>query len=94
MAIPGALSGTLSNEGQADATLGATTFSPTDTADVVVTDLTISKTASDDGTPQAAEVLNYSISVANAGAASETNVVVTDPVPANRRGAPSEPLGW
>jgi len=87
--IPLGASGVLTNEAAAIASLGTSVFAPTDTADVMRTDVILNKTATDDGSPEAGENLTYTISVANGGAGNETNVVITDPLPVNTTFVPA-----
>ena len=84
VAIPAGASTVLTNNARANGRLGASQFfTPEATTDVVRTDVQFSKTVSDDGTPQAGELLTYSFTITNNGLAAETNVVVSDPIPAN-----------
>ena len=87
--IPAGPSGVLSNDATAIANLGTSVFQPTDTADVMRTDVSLSKTVTDDGSPEPGESLTYTLSVSNAGSADETNVIVTDPLPANTTFVPA-----
>ncbi len=80
---PGSTPRLLTNEGRAEGGLGASTFRPVDTADVVQSDLVLNKSVLGDGTPEPGEVLTYTLSVANNGLAAETNAVITDAIPPN-----------
>ncbi len=83
VAIPAGPIGLLTNEGHAQAQLGGSTFSPFDTADVVRTDVTLTKSTTHDGSPSGGEQMGFTLTVENTGAAAETNVVVSDPIPAD-----------
>ncbi|MDX1431229.1 MAG: C25 family cysteine peptidase [Gammaproteobacteria bacterium] len=80
--LPAGPTAVLTNEATAVASLGSSVFAPTDTADVVRTDVSIAKAVADDGSPAPSENLSYTITVANAGVSAETNVTITDPLPA------------
>jgi len=75
----------LRNDARADANLGASSvfFTPTASASVVRTDVSLDKAVADDGTPEPGEVLSYTLTVRNDGIVSETGITVTDPIPAN-----------
>jgi uncharacterized repeat protein (TIGR01451 family) len=79
--IPAGTPQRLKNDAYAQASLGGSTFSPTAWANVVRTDVAITKAESDDGVPEAGDIITYSVSVRNNGATAETNAVVTDPIP-------------
>ena len=70
----------LTNEGHAEATLGGSTFSPFDTAQVVQTDVTLNKTVNL-STPAAGDVVTFTLEVANTGSTTENDVFITDPIP-------------
>ncbi|MEM7583364.1 MAG: C25 family cysteine peptidase [Acidobacteriota bacterium] len=80
-ATPGGLPRLLTNEARAQGNLGASIFSPVDTADVTQADIFLTK-AVDNLAPEAGDVLTYTVAVTNNGLA-ETGVIVTDPIPAN-----------
>lgn len=80
-AAPGGTARRLVNEGHADGAFGGSVFSPRDTATVAQTDIALTKAVADDGTPEAGEVLTYTLTVANNGVISETNAVVNDAIP-------------
>lgn len=79
--IPASTARTVTNEAHAEGTFGGSMFSPLDTADVVQADLDLSKAVTDDGTPEAGEILTYTLTVANNSVAAETNVVLADAIP-------------
>lgn len=87
-AAPGGLPRLLINEARSQGTLGSSVFSPSDTADVVQSDLTLSKAVADDGTPEPGDTLTYTLSVANSGLAAETNAVITDLIPSGTTFSP------
>ena len=70
----------LTNEGHTQATLGGSTFSPFDTAQVVQTDVTLNKTVNL-STPAAGDVVTFTLEVANTGSTTENDVFITDPIP-------------
>lgn len=80
--LPAGPSGLLTNEAHATGLLGASRFEPLDTADVVRTNVTLSKTAADNagGAPGTGSTLTFTLSVRNQGAA-ETNVAISDAIP-------------
>jgi uncharacterized repeat protein (TIGR01451 family) len=80
---PGGTPRVLTNEARATGTYGGSQFDPTDTVDVVQTDATLFKASADDGSPQPGDLITYTLYVRNLGAAAETNVIVTDAVPAD-----------
>ena len=87
MVIPVAPGGTprqLTNEAHAQAELGSSVFSPFDTAKVVQTDITLTKTV-DVTTPAPGDVITFTLEVANTSTTvpEETAVFITDPVPAD-----------
>lgn len=57
------------------------TYSAVGGADVVRTSVSVTKLVTDDGSPEAGDVLTYSLIVTNSGVLAETGVRVTDPVP-------------
>ena len=79
-AAPGGTPRTLTNEAHAEGNLGASVFSPIDTADVTQADISLTK-AVDDTSPEPGDVLTYTLSVTNNGPA-ETGVILTDAIPA------------
>ena len=82
-AAPGGTPRVLTNEAHSQGNLGGSVFSPTDTAAVIQTDLTLTKSVADDGTPEAGDTLTYTLTVANNGLAAETNAFLTDAIPPN-----------
>ena len=80
--IPAGTAARLQNNARADAQLNGSRFIPTAWANVSRTDIRLTKSASDDGSPEQGDTLTYSVTLQNAGAANETNVYVTDPIPA------------
>ena len=71
----------LTNTGRAQATLGGSVFSPSDTAKVVQTDVTLTKTV-DVTTPAAGDVVTFTLQVANTSTSvDETDVFISDPIP-------------
>ncbi|MCP3957629.1 MAG: DUF11 domain-containing protein [bacterium] len=80
-AAPGGLPRVLTNEAHAQGNLGASVFSPFDTADVVQSDLILTKSVTDDGTPEPGDVLTYTLNVSNNGVAAETNAIISDAIP-------------
>ncbi len=80
---PGGLPRVLTNEGHAQGNLGASVFSPSDQASVIQTDLVLTKSVADDGTPEPGDVLTYTLNVSNNGLAAETNSIITDAIPPN-----------
>ncbi len=82
-AAPGGTPRSLTNEGHGEGSLGGSTFSPLDTAEVVQADLTLTKAVTDDGTPEAGEVLTYTLTLHHNGLVAETNVTVSDAIPPN-----------
>ncbi len=81
--IPAGAPAVLTNEVTAVGSLGASVFAPTDSADVVRTDVSLAKAVTDDGSPEVNETLTYTLTVANGGVADETNVFVSDSIPGN-----------
>ena len=79
--IPSGSSRVLTNTATATVVLNGSTFSPTETADVVATDISIAKTVSVT-TAEPGDTITYDFDVANGGA-SEKGVVITDPVPSD-----------
>ena len=71
----------LTNEGHAQAEVGGSVFSPFDTADVVQTDVVLTKSSSDDGTLSGGETVTFTLTVENIGGTDETNVVISDAIP-------------
>ena len=69
------------NTGRAQGRIGSSFFNPISLESVVQTDATLSKTVTDDGTPQVGESVHYVLSVENTGLEDETDVVITDPIP-------------
>ena len=80
-AAPGGTPRLLINEARGQGNLGASIFSPTDTAEVVQSDLSLGKSVADDGSPEPGDILTYTLSVANNGLAAETNSSITDLIP-------------
>ncbi|MDX2437166.1 MAG: C25 family cysteine peptidase [Acidobacteriota bacterium] len=83
--IPVAPSGPrqLTNEAHAQAVLGGSVFSPSDTAKVVQTDVTLTK-AVDLTTPSAGDLITFTLQVANTSTSiDETDVYISDPIPAD-----------
>ena len=80
--IPVSLVGrTLVNEATVVGNLGSSVFRPKDSATLNQSDLTNVKSVTDDGTPEVGDILTYTVTVTNGGIA-ETNVVLTDAIPA------------
>ena len=81
--LPSGSNAVLSNEAHARASLGGSLFEPTATASVSRTDIEISKTVTDfnGGGAEPGDILRYTITVTNNGSGSETDPVITDPVP-------------
>ncbi len=79
---PGSTPRSLRNEGRALAVLGGSKFEPFDTATVSQSDITVDKSV-DLTTAQIGDVLHYTINVNNNGLAAETNVLITDAIPAD-----------
>jgi len=73
--------GHLVNTGRAHGSIGDSVFSPVAYESVVQTDAVLAKTVSHDGTPEVGETVRYTLTVENTGAAAETDVVITDPIP-------------
>ena len=91
IAVPAAPGGTprqLTNEAHAEAVLGSSTFSPLDTADVIQSDVNLTK-AVDDQQPEAGDILTFTLNVFNNGLTPETNVEVIDPIPADTTFVPA-----
>jgi len=81
-AAPGGTPREVTNRGEAQATLGGSVFHPSDTEDLVQTDVTLTKSV-DNATPAPGATLTFSLVVRNTGATNETNVIVSDAIPAN-----------
>jgi len=81
-AAPGGLPRLLTNEAHAEGTMGGSIFSPFDSADVVQTDITLTKSV-DVSSPAAGDVITFTLNVANGGITTETNVFITDAIPPN-----------
>ena len=80
--IPAGPAGLLQNDVRAEAWLGSSVFRPRGSATVVRTNVSLVKTVSDDGSPEAGETLTYGLVVSNNGVANETAITITDAVPA------------
>ncbi len=80
-AAPGGAPRLLTNEARARGTLGASIFSPADTADVTQADIFLTK-AVDSLAPEPGGILTYTLSVTNNGPA-EAGVIISDPIPSN-----------
>ena len=76
------------NNAAAVGNLGGSVFRARDSATVVQTGITIVKSVTDDGQPEVGDVLTYTLVITNNGAAAETNVSVTDSIPADTTYAP------
>ncbi|MEW6031199.1 MAG: sortase [Chloroflexota bacterium] len=70
------------NEASVTGTRGAETFNSTDSAVIYLSDLDLEKTSSAGGTASPGDTITYTITVTNTGSTSQTDVVVTDPLPA------------
>ncbi len=80
---PGGTPRVLTNQGNAQATLGSSIFSPFDTAKVVQTDVTLSK-AVNVLTPAAGDLITFTLQVANTSTSiDETDVYISDSIPAD-----------
>ncbi len=81
MNIPAGTARTFSNEAFATAIYAGRTFSAVGGADVVRTNISLTKLATDDGAPEPGDVVTYTLLVRNNGGSAETTVRITDAIP-------------
>ncbi len=80
--IPAGAARTFSNETFATGIYAGRTFSAVGGMDVVRTNISLTKLATDDGAPEPGDVVTYTLLVRNNGGTAETTVRVTDAIPA------------
>nr|MCU0231114.1 hypothetical protein [Acidobacteriota bacterium]MCU0479340.1 hypothetical protein [Chloroflexota bacterium] len=82
VSIPAGTARTFSNEAFATAIYAGRTFSAVGGADVVRTNISLTKLATDDGAPEPGDVVTYTLLARNNGGSAETTVGITDAIPA------------
>ncbi|HEX2808674.1 MAG TPA: hypothetical protein VHN80_21130, partial [Kineosporiaceae bacterium] len=80
--IPAGAARTFSNETFATGIYAGRTFSAVGGMDVVRTNISLTKLATDDGAPEPGDVVTYTLLVRNNGGTAETTVRITDAIPA------------
>ncbi|MEM6453611.1 MAG: C25 family cysteine peptidase [Acidobacteriota bacterium] len=82
--LPAGPSASLVNDAEARGELFSSIFNPSDDARVVRTNIVFEKSQTPaDATPEAGELITYTLDVDNIGISAESNVFITDPIPAN-----------
>jgi uncharacterized repeat protein (TIGR01451 family) len=82
MNIPSGAARTFANDTFASGFYGGRAFNAVGGADVVRTNISLTKLVTDDGAPEPGDVVTYTLLVRNDGGTAENAVTLTDPIPA------------